>query len=788
MQSAPIRGSLVWIRQRRWRVESVLHEGLVTRVDVQSPSGRRTFLAPFDRIHVGGAKQRLRRVRPSHFAARLAALSARTRSSRGLQTIVDANVDVLPHQLEPALAMLAGARRILIADDVGLGKTIQAALAISEFMARDSALRALILAPASLHWQWQEELAARFGLAVRHADGPSIRDFARTTARPMEPWNLSGVWIGSLDFVKQPHVLEAACSSVWDMVVIDEAHTACGDSDRHGAASALASRARKVVLLTATPHSGDAIGFRRLTGLGELAIDTAGADELRTFRRTRVELGLQGTRNVRWLFIDPSMAERALLDAVTAFERAVLSGPSATRDASVLLLSVLRKRCLSTPAALLVSLHRRLAWVESRDSNEPSWSQPVLTFDDDGLSRSEETSLTSEIGLRRDREREWLQRLLALCRRALAADSKLECVAALLRRTNEPVVIFTEFRDSLAAIATSLGSVRRVSAVHGGLTVEELGAQIRQFTSGQSSVLAATDVAAQGLNLQRSCRWVVNFDLPWSPARLEQRAGRVDRLGQRRKVHVSLLLSRHAAEFPVIARMTRRVLLARQALGADAFEDFVPDETTLRQSVAAPHIALCRRWQRPAVALARLIDRRRKLAGRFRSTAAIARPLWTPLDRLNVRRVFGLDDLLFFFLVPIVDGSGATVEERLIGVRASGSRRTSTVTVRLEQALQVANQMALPRARRIAILRREMLDRELTLERRLAEVAAAEFERRQCQPGLFDRRAILEAGKRSDAVREIRNDLAAAIRRHERACSIAVGEPSLVLVSGRRRP
>jgi SNF2 family DNA or RNA helicase len=123
-------------------------------------------------------------------------------------------------------------------------------------------------------------------------------------------------------------------------------------------------------------------------------------------------------------------------------------------------------------------------------------------------------------------------------------------VVRLISRTDEPVIVFTEFRDSLTVLVNRLQLLRPVSVLHGGMTAAERAEAVDRLQAGTDTALVATDVAGQGLNLQHRCRWVISLELPWNPARLEQRIGRVDRIGQQRPVHFTLLVARHDAERP----------------------------------------------------------------------------------------------------------------------------------------------------------------------------------------------------------------------------------------------
>src|SRR5262249_5327327 len=132
-------------------------------------------------------------------------------------------------------------------------------------------------------------------------------------------------------------------------------------------------------------------------------------------------------------------------------------------------------------------------------------------------------------------ERELLRELAAAARLAARHETKIAAIVRLLDRVQEPVVVFTEYRDTLRHLQRAIG--RPAAVLHGGLAREERAAALDEFVSGRCSILLATDAAGEGLNLHQTCRLVVNLELPWNPMRLEQRIGRVDRIGQRRTVH-----------------------------------------------------------------------------------------------------------------------------------------------------------------------------------------------------------------------------------------------------------
>jgi superfamily II DNA or RNA helicase len=797
----PLPGSLVWIRQRRWRIARAVRRRNVLRLDVEHRDRRLTFLAPFDRPSFIERSDRPRRAGARHALARLAGLLGRAPGWRAVLSAVDARVALLPHQLEPVLAVLGGARRVLVADAVGLGKTIQAGLVIAELVRHDPAARVLVIVPAALRAQWRDELHRRFGLAAIEADRPALDGLARDVASGANPWARPGVWLASADFLKQPHVRDALPPTPWDAVVVDEAHDACGHSERHEASDELARRARHVILLTGTPHSGDDARFGRLMDLGRLGR----ADSMVVFRRTRRDIGAVARREVRWHRVRPDPDQLALLDALTAFERAVLESGSIKRDAALLLLSVFRKRALSTATALATSVARRLSIVDMTGAGDLDWMhQPRLAFDDDpedDVDEATRDALVADIGFNRRQERSWLRRLQTLARRAARREAKIARLDALIDRVHEPVVVFTEFRQSLEIVAARIAQGRIVATLHGGQQAAERRRELARFLEGPASVLVATDVAGQGLNLHERSRWVVSLELPWNPVRLEQRIGRVDRIGQTRAVHLTVLVTGHATETGLLENLARRALRARAAMRDGDIDLPAPDESavaaaliggaTLEPRRPARQMDVCRRWSRPATQAARCLEWRRALVRRWRGPVGVAsRPVLA-----QVRKRVALSPAparwLLVFTVPLVDGSGLDVERRVVAVRVAANARTAEVEWRnlgsaapawVEEARRAAEQSVARRARALA---RRLANRATTLTQIEREIARGLVTSRcpeETELGLFDRRElrVFEAARRD--VDEIHKTMTERVRALEAHSRISVGRPLLELV------
>ena len=152
-----------------------------------------------------------------------------------------------------------------------------------------------------------------------------------------------------------------------------------------------------------------------------------------------------------------------------------------------------------------------------------------------------------------------MQRIIDAARRTEHDERKMHVLKRIVRRVREPLIIFTEYRDTLEAICGEIGGLRHVTTLHGGHTALERRQSLQAFANGAADVMIATDAGSEGLNLQGNCRLVVNLELPWNPVRLEQRIGRVDRIGQTRTVHAINLLAEDTAERTVLASLLRRI-------------------------------------------------------------------------------------------------------------------------------------------------------------------------------------------------------------------------------------
>jgi len=557
----PRRGDVLRIRDERWAVaESTPYQNttLITAIgcDRSNRGTRARYLLPFEpfeRLPFVGTTQI---VSPVRWRRRVRETLARvTPSFLSLQAAADSDISILPYQLEPALSVVAGlAARILIADDVGLGKTIQAGLIVAEVLKRRGDARVLVLCPAALREQWRSELIDRFHLAPVTLDSASLQ---QSSPDGVNPWSAHPLVLTSTDYIKRPEVVRALEPLVWDLLIVDEAHGIAGPSDRHAAAALLAQRARTVVMLTATPHSGNDEAFGRLASIGDLE----SAFPLFVFRRRRETVSGSTGRRTRWLMTRLSTAELEMHRALMAYVQRVWRRPA--NPAAILAMIVLTRRACSSASALARTVERRLALLFTDASEEAQLALPLE------MPGSDDAEPGAEIGApgldNANAERRALEEIHTLAMRARGAECKLRALRRLLSRSGESAIVFTEYRDTLATLErelTGLGTCQ----LHGGLTNAERASVIRRFTAGDCRILLATDAASEGLNLQARCRLVVHLEVPWTPTRIEQRVGRVDRIGQSRTVHQIVFVARDTVEESRVADVARRTLRAAAAL------------------------------------------------------------------------------------------------------------------------------------------------------------------------------------------------------------------------------
>jgi ERCC4-related helicase len=513
------------------------------------------------------------------------------------------------YQLAPTMRLLAKPRpSLLIADDVGLGKTIEAGLALLELMARGRASRVLIVTPPGLMDQWQEELREKFGLELTIIDNAAGLARAQTQLPAgISPWDALPRVITSVDFVKKETVRHRALRKRWDLVIVDEAHALAESgtpenpyrTQRTRLGTALREAGRGLLLLTATPHNGYSHSFRSLLELVEPTLtafqgrseDVRRRIENARIRRMKAQITRRlpdgredpvfPAREVRGIPItDLNTGEKELLRKVASYCSRTARDARNTEDAELVgfAMQIVKKRALSSRAALAKTIEHRLeALKKEEERDEPPDRAELRDFQADlplGEAAAERTAqriLRSAIP-RDERRRKSEVRALTAIRRVLKAlpphDPKIEALVAELRRVldedpSEKAIVFTEYLDTLAAIEERLAHDAdlggRYVILRGGLSRSQRLKRQDAFEQPQVRLLLATDAASEGLNLQRHCRRIIHVELPWNPNRLEQRNGRVDRYGQTRNPIIRYLYYPDSPEEAVLDQLIAKM-------------------------------------------------------------------------------------------------------------------------------------------------------------------------------------------------------------------------------------
>jgi len=513
------------------------------------------------------------------------------------------------YQFAPALRVLAKPRAsLLVADDVGLGKTIEAGLLLLELMARGRAGRVLVVTPPGLMHQWRDEMREKFGLEFRLIENSTaLAREQESLPAGLSPWDALPRVITSMDYLKKETVRARALRRRWDLAIVDEAHALAESGTsanpyrtrRTRLGLELSAQARGLILLTATPHNGYSHSFRSLVQLVEPTAAALSGDPVAVVRRmesARIrrmksqirrrlpdgrEEEIFPKRTVRGLPVVLTDAREAnLLGLVSSYcsRTAREAGDEEESGLITFAMQIIKKRALSSRWALERTIEHRLAALKKEDEREepPDWQeirdlQADLPLGEAAAERTARRILRAAIP-KEERRRKSEIAALNKIRKALKAlpaeDPKIRALTHELREVfsgspDEKVIVFTEYLDTLEAVGEAFDAdaemAGRYVILRGGLTPRQRLRRQAAFEKTGTRVLLATDAASEGLNLQRTCRRVVHVELPWNPNRLEQRNGRVDRYGQTRPPIIRYLFYPHSPEDDVLHRLVEKI-------------------------------------------------------------------------------------------------------------------------------------------------------------------------------------------------------------------------------------
>lgn len=566
---------------------------------------------------------------------RLAALAERIRAAAQYDpqfAIGVSQIEPLPHQIDAVYNHLLRSPRIrfLLADDPGAGKTIMAGLLLKELEQRGVLERVLVISPANLTMQWQDELREKFG-----------SDFAIIRREQLQAHSGTDLWqrhpraIMSVDFARRKEVRETFEGVKWDLVIVDEAHKMSayqyGDkvekTQAYQLGEALSERTDHLLLMTATPHRGNVDNFRLLmalldkdmfqsnSGLNELLQQAQMPIFLRRLKEHMVDFDskpLFPPREVDTVRYDLTGVEKELYDAVTdyvskRFERAEQIADDRARRNVGLALMVLQRRLASSLRAIRKSLARREEKLKERlqamrtGSATPAPVAPDFveeTDDDEERWAQEDAALGVVVTQRSIREMELeIAEVHGLYELALRAEQEAEATSSErklielrdtlqkplvegkdLWQSGEKLLVFTENRDTLDYLVEKfLAWGFKVTQIYGGMSQDERRAAQARFKDGDGAqILVATEAAGEGINLQ-FCRLMVNYDIPWNPNRLEQRMGRIHRFGQKFSVKIFNLVAGNTREGNVLEKVLEKLDQMRVDLGKENVYDIIGD-------------------------------------------------------------------------------------------------------------------------------------------------------------------------------------------------------------------
>jgi superfamily II DNA or RNA helicase len=539
-------------------------------------------------------------------------------------------VEPLPHQVS-VLSRAVGSDRMrwLLADEVGLGKTIEAGLIFKELKARGLVKRVLVVAPSGLVRQWAEEMMRHFHEpfrvmlpgefpAVRHALGMGdsdnlwrVHDQVICPLDAVKPLDARRGWSREQLARHNRERFEDLITADWDLVIVDEAHRLGGSTSqvaRYKLGEALSQASPYLLLLSATPHQGKTDAFRRLMAF--LDPDVFVGDDLvsrervapyviRTEKRHAIDTNgrpLFQPRNVSLQRVSwgaGDAAQRDLYAGVTEYVREGYARAQRTRQTAVGFLMVLFQRMVtSSTHAIGIALERRLAAlaVAAEDACAvPSLFDGAVAEDETFWELDAEAQLDAVVRAQTDgftqeqRELETLVEAARLCE-AAGPDAKaralLDTMVRLERETADPalkVLVFTEFLPTQAMLVEYLaGCGISTVTLNGGMGPDERERALKTFAC-EARVLISTDAGGEGLNLQFASV-VVNYDLPWNPMKIEQRIGRVDRIGQKRPVYAVNLALEESVELRVQEVLEQKLKRILEDLGVDKLADVLDSE------------------------------------------------------------------------------------------------------------------------------------------------------------------------------------------------------------------
>lgn len=519
----------------------------------------------------------------------------------------------LPHQIEAVYSRMLQSPQVryLLADDPGAGKTIMSGMLIRELLARQVVERVLILVPPLVLKQWQEELKEKFD-----EDFTIVNRSLLNSSSEVNPFEAHDKIITSLYWAAREEIKAYIMKANFDLVIVDEAHKMAAYT--HGVKKRKISRTKiyqlgegllrhteHCLLLTATPHKGDKENFRHLMSLvdhdifsrmntGDSIYEKSNPFVIRRLKETMKNFDgtpLFPKRTTKTIAFDLSCEEQELYEEVTAYAREHFNRAKQNNKPNVAFaMMILQRRLSSSVEAIYLSLKRRKEKLEELLESELTSVNVIEAFEYDELSIDEQEEVEAKIEGETDVidieelrvEIEILTDLVQKAERLVYQD--VEVKYAELERTlfgedgvlskGEKILIFTESKDTLYYLERKLlNHVPEITKIVGNFSMDQRREQVEKFRN-DVQIMLATDAGGESINLQ-FCNQMINYDIPWNPNRLEQRMGRIHRIGQKNEVFIFNLVASNTREGDVLIRLLNKMDQMREDLGQDQVYDFI---------------------------------------------------------------------------------------------------------------------------------------------------------------------------------------------------------------------
>ena len=586
-----------------------------TSYKVFNPANGSVYKATGEQLKRGGGEAQL----DENYLRYVTLLSKiRNETSAGILSALSSGVIPLPHQLHVLERALETRNiRYILADEVGLGKTIEAGMIIKELKARGLITRILVVCPTGLVSQWSVEMQEKFHEKFQ-VILPSDFDTIRRLTDNDDVYGQFDQVISPMDSIKpvEKHAgwsdkrvekynqerIEAIINSGWDLIIIDEAHRVAGSSSyvaRYKLGYLLSQASPYLLLLTATPHNGKTEPFLRLVRLLDeqafpnyksIVKEQVAPYLIRSEKREAIDnngnllFKKRYTHLVELHWDERHSLQRQLYELVSSYVSKIYDKARWNRKKNmclIFLMIIMQRMVTSSTAAVRQSLEHRLRVLLEEETrvntmSESDWDERDI---EDG-----DADAMEAMSLDRSAEIEELKMIISVAKQAefqhhdVKVDALFDTIDEL--QSEEPaqkIILFTEFVGTQVYLKELLESRGySVSVLNGSMDIEERNNALNEFKMS-TGIFISTDAGGEGLNLQFA-NIIINYDLPWNPMKIEQRCGRADRIGQQRDVHIYNMIIGDTVESRVREVLEEKLSVIMKELGIDKYSDVLDNE------------------------------------------------------------------------------------------------------------------------------------------------------------------------------------------------------------------